>query len=111
LNNCLNITNYAISQIIIKENIIEDKRYEHLFSVEVANDLVLKGTAFRDAYRIVAEQIENNTFNPPKEIKHTHEGSIGNLQNNVIVSEMEKVLKTFPFEQVQQALNKLFQMD
>ena len=111
LNNCLNITNYAINQIIVKEDILEDKRYEHLFSVEVANELVLKGTPFRDAYRIVGEQIENNTFNPPKKVHHTHEGSIGNLKNDVIASEMDKVLKTFPFEQVNQAIHKLLQID
>lgn len=107
INSCLNIANYAISQIIVKENIIEDKRYEHLFSVEVANDLVLKGTAFRDAYRIVGEQIENNTFNPPKKVNHTHEGSIGNLQNDTIKSEMDKVLKTFPFDSVEHSIAKL----
>ncbi|MCS7075212.1 MAG: argininosuccinate lyase [Bacteroidia bacterium] len=107
LNACLNITNYAISQIIVKEGILEDKRYEHLFSVEVANELVLKGTSFRDAYRIVAEQIQNGTFVAPREVKHTHEGSIGNLKNEVIQSEMQKVLNTFPFEQVNKAIHQL----
>jgi len=109
LNSCLNIANYAISQIIIKENVLEDKRYEHLFSVEVANDLVLKGIPFRDAYKIVGEQIEKNTFIAPKNVQHTHEGSIGNLRNDIIQSEMEKVLQSFPFEQVRQALIKLLQ--
>ncbi|MCS7029047.1 MAG: argininosuccinate lyase [Bacteroidia bacterium] len=109
LNSCIYITNYAISQIIIKENILEDKRYEHLFSVEVVNDLVLKGVPFREAYRIVAEQIQNGTFNPPKEVKHTHEGSIGNLQNAIIQQEMQRVLESFPFEQVNNAINQLLQ--
>jgi argininosuccinate lyase len=37
--------------------------------------MVVAGMPFRDAYKAVAEQLENGTFNL-QETKHTHEGSI-----------------------------------
>jgi argininosuccinate lyase len=61
------------------------------------NELVNKGIPFRDAYKTVGEQIEKNEFSYDfsKGLKHTHEGSIGNLQNDKIVAEMDNVLNKF----------------
>jgi argininosuccinate lyase len=63
-----------------------------LFSVEVVNQQVGKGVPFREAYRDVAEQIKKGTFNPEKQVEHTHEGSIGNLCNDKI---REKFARAF----------------
>lgn len=47
------------------------------------------------------------TSTPDKDIRHTHEGSIGNLCNDRIQSLMESILKEFNFERVDDAERKL----
>jgi argininosuccinate lyase len=107
LNECLEMTAFMLENIIIKDNILVDKKYDYLFSVDVVNELVLKGTPFREAYKIVGETIDNGTFTPNKTVTHTHEGSIGNLCNQEIEATMNEVLAQFNFEKVNKALAKL----
>ncbi|HYJ37763.1 MAG TPA: argininosuccinate lyase [Chitinophagaceae bacterium] len=96
LKACLQLMHLMLSNISVKENILEDGRYKYLFSVEAVNDLVNKGVPFRDAYKQVGNQIEKGEFNyNVKQLHHTHEGSIGNLSNDKIAEEMEKVLSKF----------------
>ncbi len=95
LKDCLFITEYAASKITANENILEDPKYKLTFSVEVVNELVLQGVPFREAYVQVAKQIEDGTFEPPKNLNHTHEGSIGNLGNKEICERFEGVVKSF----------------
>ncbi len=89
LKSCLEIASFAIKDIQVNETILDDKKYDYLFTVDTLNELVTEGKPFRDAYKIVAEQIENNTFQSPKATKHTHEGSINNLCLEEIVLKME----------------------
>lgn len=91
LQSCLDITGFMFQQIRVKDDILNGKKYEHLFSVERVNHLVLQGTPFRDAYKIVGEEIENGTFKADTNFKHTHEGSIGNLCNDEIRKKMDDV--------------------
>jgi argininosuccinate lyase len=107
LNECLDIATFMFQNISIKDNILSDKKYDYLFSVEVVNDLALNGVPFREAYKIVGEQIENGTFKPLTEVHHTHEGSIGNLCNEEIAASMQNVLAQFGFEKVNSAIEKL----
>jgi argininosuccinate lyase len=107
LNECLEIATFMLQNISIKDDILKDPKYDYLFSVEVVNDLASKGMPFRDAYKIVGEQIENGTFKPQYEVNHTHEGSIGNLMNAEITAGMDKVLAQFGFDKVNQAIDKL----
>lgn len=107
LNECLEMTAYMFQHIDIKEDILADKKYAYLFSVEVVNDLALKGVPFREAYKIVGETIENGTFEPGSEIHHTHEGSIGNLCNPEITQMMEAILDQFNFEKTKLAIESL----
>jgi argininosuccinate lyase len=79
LKACLDIAIFAIKNIKVKEHILEDKKYDYLFTVDALNELVVAGIPFRDAYKTVAEQLENGTFQSPKATIHTHEGSINNL--------------------------------
>ena len=79
LKACLDIAIFAIKDIKVKEHILDDKKYNYLFTVDALNELVVAGVPFRDAYKTVAEQLENGTFQSPKSTKHTHEGSINNL--------------------------------
>jgi argininosuccinate lyase len=79
LKACLDIAIFSIKDIKVKDNILADKKYDYLFTVDTLNEMVVAGMPFRDAYKAVAEQLENGTFESPKETKHTHEGSINNL--------------------------------
>jgi argininosuccinate lyase len=107
LNESLEMTSYMLQYIDIKEDILSDKKYAYLFSVEVVNDLALKGVPFREAYKIVGESIENGTFEPGTQINHTHEGSIGNLCNPEIEQMMELILNQFNFEKTKSAIQQL----
>ena len=107
LLNCLHMTTFMLQNIKVNNNILDDPKYAYLFSVEEVNRAVLNGIPFRDAYKQIGLAIEQGDFNPDKNIHHTHEGSIGNLQNQQITAAMDKVLGSFGFEQVEQAINKL----
>lgn len=104
LKDCLRMMHLMLSGIRVKENILAEEQYKFLFSVEEVNKLVLKGMPFRDAYKQVGLAVENGSFTHSTEIKHTHEGSIGNLSNDKINAMMEEVLHKFHFEQANQAL-------
>ena len=107
LNECLEMATFMLQNIKIKSDILEDKKYDYLFSVDVVNELALNGTPFREAYKIVGETIDNGTFKPIKSVKHTHEGSIGNLCNAEISAMMNEVLTQFKFHKVEEAIGKL----
>lgn len=93
LKACIQLMHLMLSNISVKDDILKDPKYKYLFSVEAVNELVNKGVPFRDAYKQVGNQIEKGEFHfDSKNLHHTHEGSIGNLSNDHIVKEMEKVL-------------------
>lgn len=107
LNECLEICTFMLQNISVKDQILDDKKYDYLFSVDVVNDLALNGIPFREAYKIVGDSIEKGTFTPKKVLNHTHEGSIGNLCNVEIGAMMDSVLANFNFSKVNQAIEKL----
>lgn len=107
LTNCLNILTLAIQNITLNEHILEDNKYDYLFSVEEVNKLVVKGIPFREAYKMVGELIEKGEFIPDKKVKHTHEGSIGDLRLDEILKKKESIVESFDFQHIKQALNKL----
>lgn len=107
LRGCLQMAGLMLENIRIKENILDDEKYRYLFSVEVVNRLVLEGMPFREAYKQVGIDIEKGAFVPEKQVHHTHAGSIGNLCTEQVKGLMDTVLKSFPFEQVDQALQAL----
>ncbi len=107
LSDCLEISTFMLQHIEVKEGILEDPKYDYLFSVEVVNNAVLQGIPFREAYRQIGLDIENGTFRPSKEVNHTHEGSIGNLCNDQIQRMFQEVKSGFGFEKVEQALEAL----
>lgn len=109
LIDCLEMTTLMMERIEVNRNILSDKKYDLAFSVEEVNRLVLSGVPFRDAYKQVGMEIENGDFVPDKAIKHTHEGSIGNLCNNEIVDYRNGILQQFTFQKVHQALEQLLE--
>lgn len=106
----LTMTQHMMKDIKVNENILEDKRYDSMFSVEEVNRLVSEeGMPFRDAYKKVGLEIEDGRFCPNKNIQHSHEGSIGNLCTEQVKSYMKQILNEFSFERAFSAEQKLVQ--
>lgn len=97
LKDCIRMTILMLSNMTVKENILDDEKYRYLFSVEAVNELVNKGIPFRDAYKQVGNDIEKGTFSfdYKKQLHHTHEGSIGNPGNDQITAALNKVMSKF----------------
>ena len=95
LKECLEMLNFMLQNIEIKNDIVKDSKYDFMFSVESVNQQVLEGIPFRDAYKNIGLSIENKEFKPNYEINHTHDGSIGNLGNELIEKAFEKVVSKF----------------
>lgn len=103
LRSCLQMAHYMLENISVQTDILNDPKYDYLFSVEVVNNLALNGTPFREAYKKVGLDIEAGNFKAPHTVHHTHEGSIGNLCNDQIAKLMDAQLEQFHFEHVEQA--------
>lgn len=109
LRDCIRMTALMISNMTVNEGILNSEEYRFLFSVEEVNKLVLQGVPFRDAYKKVGLDIQQGKFNPSQTVKHTHEGSIGNLCNQEIAKMMDAQQQSFSFQHVDNALKKLLQ--
>ncbi len=107
LISCLEMTKTMLSNVKLNESLLDDERYQYLFTVEMVNELVLKGVPFRDAYKEVGALVESGKFKFEGDLKHQHEGSIGNLCNAQIKSKLEKTLEAFNFEKIDQAYQNL----
>lgn len=107
LLSCLRMATYIVARMRVNEHILDDARYDLMFSVEEVNRLASEGIPFRDAYKKVGLDIEAHQFTPNKEIHHTHEGSIGNLCNDRIAQLMDDTLAQFTFSRVDEAEKKL----
>jgi argininosuccinate lyase len=97
LRSCIEMMQLMLSELRVKEDILQDPKYSYLFSVEKVNELVNQGIPFRDAYKQVGNMIEEGkfSFDLTKGLLHTHEGSIGNLCNENIQEEMRKQVQKF----------------
>lgn len=107
INSCIDMMHLMISNIKVKQDLLNDERYKYLFSVEEVNKLVMQGVPFRDAYKKVGMAIEEGRFEYSTSVNHTHEGSIGNLCTKQIAEAMEQAIKTFGFEKHHEAIKKL----
>lgn len=107
LISCIKITNFALGEMTVRDHILEDERYRYVFSVEDVNRLVQQGVPFRDAYVTVGKQIQEDHYQPNRQVEHTHAGSIGNLCLSEIQAKMEKVIDSFNFKVMDTAIEKL----
>jgi len=107
LSDCIAMTSMMMAQVKVNTEILNDQRYDLIFSVEEVNRLTLSGVPFRDAYKQVGLAIEAGKFEPDKSVQHTHEGSIGNLCNDKIVQYKNEIISQFHFDKVSAALNDL----
>ena len=103
IKECLKMATYIIERIEVNKKILDDSRYDAMFSVEEVNRLATEGMPFRDAYKKVGLDIEAGTFTPDKNVRHTHEGSIGNLCNKEICTIMESIYNSIDFKKANDA--------
>ena len=87
----MDMCDFMLQNIRINNGILEDRKYDYLFTVEDVNRLVLDGKPFREAYREVGISVQEGRYTPTREVHHSHEGSIGNLCNDKIVEKMARV--------------------
>lgn len=95
LVDCLEMAAFMLPQMRIKDGILDDSRYDYIFTVEDVNRLVLEGVPFRDAYRQVGMAVQKGEYRPNREVRHTHLGSIGNPANDRIAAKMTQLMSTF----------------
>jgi argininosuccinate lyase len=108
MRSCLQMSHFMLKSIQVRKNILDNPFYMHLFSVEVVNELVLKGVPFRDAYKQVGEDIEAKRFVPNQDkVAHSHEGSIGNLCLAEIRTKLEFASAKFDFKEIDKAVEAL----
>ncbi|WP_291966476.1 argininosuccinate lyase [Maribacter sp.] len=88
---CLEILTFSLKEIRVNDSILDDPKYDYLFSVDTLNELVQSGMPFRDAYKKMGMEINAGTFAPKRDIHHTHEGSLGNLCLKEIHDKMKKL--------------------
>ena len=107
LNHCIEMATLMIENMEVKKDLLNDPKYQFLFSVEEVNKLVNNGMPFRDAYKKIGLDIEAGQFSYSTEIKHQHEGSIGNLCNPQIATQMDLIIKGFGADKVAQRIQDL----
>jgi len=107
LRNCIEMASLMIEHMEVKKELLADPKYQYLFSVEEVNKLVNSGMPFRDAYQKIGKDIEAGQFTYTTDIKHTHEGSIGNLCTSQIAAQMKLVQAKMATEKVQNCLDQL----
>ena len=89
IKECIQILSYCLSKISVNKKILEKSNYENIFSVELINEMVLKGMPFRDAYLELKSKLKSGEIKFPKTVNHSHIGSIGNLALDKIVLKMK----------------------
>ena len=92
LKACLDLFTFSLKEIQVKENILDDPKYQYVFSVDTLNEWVKEGMPFRDAYKKMGEAISKGEYIPKITLDHTHLGSLGNLALQEIDLKMKKAM-------------------
>jgi len=79
IKDILDIFNYSIAQVIVKDINLNDNKYKYLFTVDSINNLVVDGMSFRDAYKQIGDEVQSGNYKPDLGKEHSHIGSIHNL--------------------------------
>ncbi|KUG07926.1 argininosuccinate lyase [Solirubrum puertoriconensis] len=87
----LDIVLFALPQLKIKPSLLDQPKYDAVFTVENINQLIQAGTPFRTAYKEVGQAVEDGSYVPHKEFSTTHLGSVHNLGLEVIQQKVERL--------------------
>jgi argininosuccinate lyase len=109
MNDCLDIVAYAVENMEVKRDVMQNPLYKLAYTVEEVNHLVETGTPFRDAYKQVGMAVQHGEFEYHGTLHHTHEGSIGNLCNDRIAAKMQRAVASIDFAKVHAAITDLTQ--
>ena len=90
LHSILQMSHFMLQHISVNSNILNDNKYQYLFTVEKVNNLVLQGIPFREAYQLVGKEVQEGNFHSDRQVNHTHAGSIGNLCTEEIKRKMKQ---------------------
>ena len=113
MKECLSMSSFLIEHMKVRTELLDDPKYDVIFSVENVNQRVMEGVPFRDAYKEIGLAIEAGQFKPIRNLKHTLLGSLGNPAQNEIEKTWEKTKRAFHFEKVHVAYDALltYQID
>ena len=90
MHSILQMSHFMLQHISVNSNILNDNKYQYLFTVEKVNILVLQGIPFREAYQLVGKEVQEGNFHSDRQVNHTHAGSIGNLCTEEIKRKMKQ---------------------
>jgi argininosuccinate lyase len=107
LKSCLEMMHFVVENIEVNKDILNDERYEYIYSVEEVNQKVQAGLPFRDAYRKVASEISRGRYRPGRDHTYTHLGSIGNPGLKEISAKLENAFAGFQFVNSRELANEL----
>ena len=74
----LDLLLFAVPEIQVVPGIIDQSKYDPIFSVENINQLIQSGVPFREAYRQVGQAVEDGSYRAHREFRTTHLGSVHN---------------------------------
>ena len=89
IKSCLEIFIFSLNKIVVRKDILKNKKYDYIFSVNTLNNWVKEGMPFRDAYEKMKNDITKGKYKPNKNLNHSHVGSIGNLSLDKIEKKMD----------------------
>ncbi len=98
MNECLEMMGYVVLNLEVNPDVTQQEIYKYIGSVDAINEKVKDGVPFREAYSLIAMEIDKGRFRPVRGLEYTHQGSIGNLSNERITKKLKLVLQGFQTE-------------
>lgn len=89
IEDILHILIDVIPKLEVNKKVLNQSKYDLLYTVDNINQLIQSGMTMRDAYFEVKESVKDGSFKPIKDLQHSHQGSIGNLCTEQILKKLE----------------------
>ncbi|MFD1874608.1 argininosuccinate lyase [Hymenobacter bucti] len=93
----LDILLFAVPELKVVPGVINQPKYDAIFSVENINQLIQSGVPFRDAYKQVGQAVDNGSYVPHKEFATTHLGSVHNPGLSVLTKRLHATRERLPW--------------
>jgi argininosuccinate lyase len=93
----LDILLFAVPALQVVPGVINQAKYDAIFSVENINQLIQQGVPFRDAYKQVGQAVDNGSYVPHKEFTTTHLGSVHQPGLGVLTQRLQTTRERLPW--------------
>ena len=93
----LDILLFAVPALQVVPGIIDQAKYDAIFSVENINQLIQQGVPFRDAYKQVGQAVDDGSYLPHKEFATTHLGSVHHPGLDVLAQRLAATRERLPW--------------